>query len=83
MAGVASYTIYLINPNVKGPYAYAYDNEWVAFLGGAEAPNPPNPTLTNQQTKPPIPTLKGTAPAPAASTWRATSTGPFTTFPPT
>jgi len=27
MAGVASFTLYLINPTVASPYAYAYDNE--------------------------------------------------------
>ena len=27
MSGVASYTIYLLNPKIQGAYAYAYDSE--------------------------------------------------------
>jgi hypothetical protein len=27
MAGIASYTLYLLNPKADRPYAYAYDNE--------------------------------------------------------
>lgn len=34
MAGVASYTIYLVNPKVASPYAYAYDNEHRSCPGG-------------------------------------------------